>query len=42
MRKDILDTVMKRTETAMGQELYADDNPMYEDPRDVIGEFFFS
>lgn len=42
MKKDILDTVMKRTETAVGQELYVDDNPMYEDPRDFIGEFSFS
>ncbi|KAJ2940868.1 hypothetical protein O0L34_g10128 [Tuta absoluta] len=39
MRKDILDTVTRRSETIIGQhEVYVDDNPVYEDPRDVIGE----
>ncbi|CAG9792781.1 unnamed protein product [Diatraea saccharalis] len=47
MKKDIMDTVLKRTESKMmslksqerddGDE-FVDDNPMYEDPRDVIGQ----
>ncbi|XP_049879907.1 protein Cep89 homolog isoform X2 [Pectinophora gossypiella] len=41
MRKDILDAVMKRTESVISradEKVYIDDNPMYEDPRDVIGD----
>ncbi|CAH0596906.1 unnamed protein product [Chrysodeixis includens] len=39
MRQDILDMVARRTETRMEESKgYGDDNPMYEDPRDVIGE----
>lgn len=43
MRKDIVEAVMKRTESMVmeqGDEPpdFTDDNPMYEDPRDVIGE----
>ncbi|XP_059056010.1 protein Cep89 homolog [Achroia grisella] len=41
MRRDILSAVMKRTESRLEQEepkVFHDDNPMYEDPRDVIGE----
>lgn len=37
MRQDILDMVTKKTESRM-IEKSEDDNPMYEDPRDVIGE----
>lgn len=39
MRQDILDIVERRTESRMGeQKVFIDENPMYEDPRDVIGE----
>ncbi|XP_026750551.2 protein Cep89 homolog isoform X2 [Galleria mellonella] len=41
MRRDILSAVMKRTESRLEQEeprVFHDDNPMYEDPRDVIGD----
>ncbi|CAH1640601.1 unnamed protein product [Spodoptera littoralis] len=39
MRQDILDMVERRTESRMGeQKVFIDENPMYEDPRDVIGE----
>ncbi|XP_026728125.1 protein Cep89 homolog [Trichoplusia ni] len=39
MRQDILDMVARRTESRMEESKgYVDDNPMYEDPRDVIGE----
>lgn len=40
MRQDILDMVARRTESRMVEERgYVDDNPMYEDPRDVIGMY---
>ncbi|KAJ8710845.1 hypothetical protein PYW08_009360 [Mythimna loreyi] len=39
MRQDILDIVERKTESRIeGNRGYVDDNPMYEDPRDVIGE----
>ncbi|XP_063833953.1 protein Cep89 homolog [Ostrinia nubilalis] len=41
MRKDIMNTVLKRTESVMehlDDQPEFDDNPMYEDPRDVIGQ----
>ncbi|KAL0812068.1 hypothetical protein ABMA28_009458 [Loxostege sticticalis] len=41
MRKDIINTVMKRTESVIehnGVPPEFDDNPLYEDPRDVIGQ----
>ncbi|KAF9423411.1 hypothetical protein HW555_001220 [Spodoptera exigua] len=39
MRQNILDIVERRTESRMGeQKVFIDENPMYEDPRDVIGE----
>lgn len=46
MRRDIVDAVMKRTESIVleqGDEPpeIPDDNPMYEDPRDVIGKAHF-
>ncbi|XP_075985332.1 centrosomal protein 89kDa [Anticarsia gemmatalis] len=39
MRQDILDMVARRTESRITEEKgFTDDNPLYEDPRDVIGE----
>ncbi|KAJ8710030.1 hypothetical protein PYW07_009396 [Mythimna separata] len=39
MRQDILDIVERKTESRIeGNRGFVDDNPMYEDPRDVIGE----
>ncbi|KAM3956827.1 LOW QUALITY PROTEIN: centrosomal protein 89kDa [Aphomia sociella] len=41
MRRDILNAVLRRTESRLEQENpkdFNDDNPMYEDPRDVIGD----
>lgn len=37
MRQDILDTIARRTESRIEENRGFDDNPMYEDPRDVIG-----
>ena len=39
MRQDILDLVERKTESRIGENRgFVDDNPMYEDPRDVIGK----
>ncbi|CAB3229858.1 unnamed protein product [Arctia plantaginis] len=38
MRQDILDLVARKTESRMIEEKSFDDNPIYEDPRDVIGQ----
>ncbi|XP_047035751.1 protein Cep89 homolog [Helicoverpa zea] len=39
MRQDILDLVARKTESRIEEAKgLSDDNPMYEDPRDVIGE----
>ncbi|XP_013138206.1 PREDICTED: centromere-associated protein E [Papilio polytes] len=36
LRLDILNAVMKRTESKMQKDIEFNDNPLYEDPRDVI------
>lgn len=41
LRLDILNAVMKRTESKMQKDIEFNDNPLYEDPRDVIGWFDF-
>lgn len=41
MRQDILDIVERKTESRIGENRGVDDNPMYEDPRDVIGKICF-
>lgn len=38
LRKNILEAVMKKTETVMEER---DVNTMYEDPRDVIGQYIY-
>ncbi|XP_023937189.1 centrosomal protein of 89 kDa isoform X2 [Bicyclus anynana] len=38
MRQDILNTVMQRTESIMLEHKDSDCNPLYEDPRDVVGK----
>lgn len=40
MRQDILDVVTQRSESRMIEKKRLDDNPMYEDPRDVLGNVY--
>lgn len=41
MKQNILEEVIRKSNEKMGQGDENDDNTMYEDPRDVIGDWFY-